>query len=329
MKKIRWGIMAPGKIAAKFASDIKLVKDAELIAVASRDPERSRKFAKRFGIKNFYSNYSDLALDPEIDVVYIASPHSFHFEQTMLCLENNKHVLCEKPMGLNAAEVIQMAETAKAKNLFLMEALWTRFLPSYLKCRELTDKKKIGEIRSIHSDFGFKVEASTESRLLNKNLAGGCLLDIGIYPVFMALSLAGEPEEMIASSIIGPTGVDMATSVIFQYPSKQISALLSASFLASTSLETIITGTKGRIIMHRPWHATTLIELVKGERSTHFKFDEPGFGYQYEIAEVNKCILKGKVESDLFPQSHSILLHRTLERIRKEVGLLYPGEVNL
>ncbi len=325
--KVKWGIIAPGKIAGKFASDMKLVKDAELFAVASRDLNNAKQFAHQYGAKKAYGSYSELAMDSEVEVVYIASPNSFHYEQTMLCLENNKHVLCEKPMGMNSIEVTRMVETAKRKNLFLMEALWTRFIPSYFKCKELIENNSIGEIRSIHSDFGFKVEAASDSRLLNRNLGGGSLLDIGIYPVFLALSLAGEPEEIKASSIFGPTGVDLSTSIVFQYPSRQITALLSASFLASTSLESRITGTAGSIKLHRPWHSPGTTELVIGEKSSHFKFDEPGFGYEYEIAEVNKCILKEKVESDFFPSSESLALHRTLDRIRKEIGLFYPNEV--
>ena len=200
-KTINWGIIAPGKIAQKFASDLKLVEGANLLAVASRDETRAKEFALEYNAQKHYGSYLDLVKDPDVDVVYIASPHPFHFEQSLLCLNHGKHVLCEKPMCMNVQEVKQLIDVAQSKNLFLMEALWTRFIPSFVKCKNLVEQGEIGEILYIQADFGFRAEYDVQRRTFNKELGGGSLLDIGIYPVFFALEIAGKPWEIKATGI--------------------------------------------------------------------------------------------------------------------------------
>jgi predicted dehydrogenase len=326
-KRINWGILASGKIAEKFASDLKLVENSRLVAVASRDLNKSRKFAKKYGALKAYGSYNELVSDADVDVVYIASPHSFHFEHTGLCLNNNKHVLCEKPMGMNNQEINLMANLAQSKNLFLMEALWTRFIPSFNKCKELIERNKIGKIQHIQADFGFKANSDPVGRLLNKKLGGGALLDIGIYPVFLALTLLGEPEDIAAMAIFGKTGVDLTNSIIFNYSSKSAMATLSSTFSANTAMEAIISGTEGRIKLLRPWHAPTSIELTRNEKTKKYLFDETGFGYQYEIKEVNSCLLKGKTQSEVFSINNSKQLHNVLDTIRKQIGLQYAENI--
>jgi predicted dehydrogenase len=322
-KKINWGIIALGKIADKFAADLPLVNNANLYAVASRDKQKSKKFAKKHKAEKAYGSYEELAKDTNVDVVYIASPHAYHYEHTMLCLTHNKHVLCEKPMGMNLDQVTGMIKKAQDNKLFLMEALWTRFNPSYRKCLELIEKGKIGEIKSIQADFGFRVNTGPEDRLLARELGGGALLDIGIYPVFLALSLLGEPDEVFAKSYFGETGADLSTSMLFAYSGKNVVANLSSTFLANTPVEATISGTKGRIKLHRPWHHAPSVELIRKEKSMKFNFSEPGNGYEYEIEEVHHCLRNQLFESGLFSHSNSLQLHTTLDHIRRIVGLNY------
>ncbi len=325
-KTINWGIIAPGRIAHKFASDLKLVPGSTLKAVASRSLSRSRDFAELFSVEKAYGSYEELVNDNEVDVVYIASPHTFHYEHTILCLEHGKHVLCEKPIGMNSNQLEKMIALAKQKNRFLMEAFWTRFIPSYKKCRELVNNKYIGDIKFIQADFGFLAPEDSEHRLKNKSLGGGSLLDIGIYPVFLALDLAGEPNEIVARAIIGKTGVDENCSIVFNYPESKILANLSSTIAARTPVEAVICGSEGYLKLNSMWHIPTSLEYVSLNETKKFTFEEKGFGYEYEIEEVNKCILEGKTESDMFSLDSSRRLHRTLDLIRKQINLVYDDQ---
>lgn len=324
MKKvINWGILAPGRIARKFASDLKLVENANLLAVASRDINKAKEFAHEFDADKWYGSYEELVQDPDVDVIYVASPHVFHFEHTLLCLQNGKHVLCEKPMGMNAQQVKELAMVAAQQKLFLMEAFWTNFIPSFIKCRDLVKQGVIGDIKVIQADFGFKAQYDVNARTFNKELGGGSLLDIGLYPVFLALELAGEPDHIKASAIIGSTGVDETCSMVFNYQEKGIIANLSSSFLVSTPTEALIYGTLGTIKMHTQWHAPTSISIIKDGKEDTLTFNEPGFGYEHEIQEVVSCLLSNLKESSGFPLRKSILLHQTLDRVRAEIDLSY------
>ncbi len=320
---VNWGIIAPGKIASKFASDLKLVNGARLYAVASRDVNRAKKFASDYNAKKAYGSYEELVKDPEVDIVYIASPHVFHYEQTLLCLNNGKHVLCEKPMGMNAQQVEELAQVAKEKNLFLMEALWTQFLPSFKKLKEIVTSSIIGDIRYIQADFGFKATYDIMARTFNKKLGGGSLLDIGIYPVFFALELAGKPEEILASTIIGQDGVDESCSMVFSYPSRGLMANLASSFLVDTPTEAIVCGTNGYAKLNTRWHTPTNLTLMINNTEELIRFDQSVYGYKYEIEEVVGCLNRGECESELFPLSKSLLLHQTIDAIREKIGLIY------
>jgi predicted dehydrogenase len=320
---INWGIIAPGRIARKFASDLKLVENANLLAVASRNIDRAREFAKDFDAERFYGSYDELVHDSHVDVVYVASPHVFHFEHSLLCLKNGKHVLCEKPMGINAKQVKELARVAAQQNLFLMEAFWTNFIPSFIKCRDIVNEGAIGDIKVIQADFGFKSKYDINARTFNKELGGGSLLDIGLYPVFLALELAGIPSHISASAMIGITGVDETCSMAFKYQEKGIIANLSSSFLVTTPTEALIYGTLGTIKMHSQWHAPTRISIIKDGKEDILTFSESGHGYVYEIQEVISCLQQNLIESKSFPVSKSILLHQTLDRVRAEIGLRY------
>ncbi len=325
-KIIKWGILATGRIAHKFATDLKLVPDAEFYAVASRDKTKSEDFKNKYGAKVSYGSYEELTLDPEVEVVYIATPHSMHFNCTMMCLEAGKHVLCEKPVGMNSVELDQMIKKAKEKGVFFMEALWTRFIPSYLKFRELVLDGTIGEPKYVQSDFGFVAPPTPGWRFVNKTLGGGSLLDIGIYPVFLSLDLFGVPESIEARAILNKYDIDEVCSMVFEYRKKQLLTALSSTIAANTPVESAVYGTRGNVKLNRWWHTPTSVTLTVDGRTEQFDFDEKGFGYQYEAMEVNNCIKKGATESEVFPLRRSVELHKTLDLIRGQIGLKYEAD---
>lgn len=322
-KKYNWGIIGLGKIAHKFAEDLLLVEEANLFGVASRNSEKAKSFSEKFRADKYYGTYQELADDPQIDVVYIATPHPFHFENTMMCLEAGKAVLCEKAFGMNSSEVEQMIAKAKEKNLFLMEALWTRFIPATEEMIALLNKGLIGDLKTVRADFGFKAEFDADKRLYNKKLGGGALLDIGIYPVFLSLLTLGKPKEIKALAQMSSTGIDENIMMLFNYPNKK-SAILDASLVATTPVEAWLHGDKGSLKMHRNFHHTEEISYYKGsDLVENYQFKYIGNGYYHEIEEVIKCLKTGKIESEKIPHSFSLDLIKTLDRIREIIGLRY------
>ncbi len=328
MNKIyKWGIMGPGTIAHKFANDLKLLPNAQLYAIGSRSLERAGKFASRYDAEKAYGSYEELAKDPEVDIVYIATHHVYHYPNTLLCLNNGKAVLCEKPLAINQKQCSVMLETARKNKLFFMEALWTRFIPSFHKCKELVENGSIGGIKLIVSDFCFKAKFDKDGRLFNPMLGGGSLLDIGLYPVFLALELAGVPLDIEAFASIGETRVDEICSIQFKHTNGIISVLFG-SLVSNGRTESIIHGTKGLIRINSQWHTPSSVDLIRGdEKPLHYSFDEPGFGYQYEAEEVMKCIDNGVLESSLFGWQKSLDLISTLDKIREKAGIYYPSDV--
>jgi predicted dehydrogenase len=232
-KKINWGILGLGHIAEKFASDLQLSESSVLQGVASRDINKAKQFGDKYNPINYYGSYTELAEDPSIDVIYIATPHTLHFENTMMCLKNGKSVLCEKPMGMNSDEVKIMSEYAKRSNLFLMEGLWTRFIPATEKLLELLDNKEIGDLVMVRADFGFNAPFNPESRVFNRNLGGGSLMDVGIYPVYLSLLTLGNPSAISATSEFTETGVDANCSMSLEYNNKAMS-ILESSIVSQT-----------------------------------------------------------------------------------------------
>jgi predicted dehydrogenase len=325
MNRIRWGILGCGKIADKFASDLKLVEDADLVAIASRDAEKGPAFQVRHGVSRLFNSYETLVSCDAVDVVYIATPHGFHFEHAMLCLEHHKPVLCEKALALNGEQVRRMVGTARAKKVFLMEAFWTRFLPQYEKVQELISNGEIGEVRLIQADFGFCAPEPLAQRLYDPALGGGSLLDIGIYPVFLAQALLGRPSEVQALMSAYPTEVDEQCVINMKFSNGAL-AVLSSTFAVDTPVEAMIAGTKGRIHMRNRFHnAIGTIELVRGknEAQTIEVVREQGFGYQFEARHVSDCLRKNLIESPLMTHDDSIMLMDTLDRIRKNCGIRY------
>ncbi len=251
---IRWGILGLGKIAHAFASDIQHVPNAELYAVASRDGHKAKAFAKQYNVKRSYDSYELLAEDQQIDAVYIASPHAMHKAHSILCMNHKKAVLCEKPLALNTDQLNEMMHSAKANNVLLMEAMWTAFLPHFQSAMKEIRDGKIGRITHIEADFGFQAAFHPESRLMNKRLGGGSLMDIGIYPVFLALSVLGIPKHIEANATYFETGVDASCHIVFTHRN-HARAVLDCTFLEHTPTSATITGEKGKIIIHPKFHS--------------------------------------------------------------------------
>jgi predicted dehydrogenase len=320
---VKFGIIGLGKVAHKFAHDLALVDGCVLQAVGSRNLKKARKFATEHQATQFYSSYEEVAADPEIAIIYIATPHVFHFENTMMCLHAGKAVICEKPFAMNLEEVEIMIQTAKDKNLFLMEALWTRFIPSTLKVIELMEQNTIGKIHSIQANFGYVATTDPASRLIARELGGGSLLDIGIYPIFISLLLLGTPVETASIAQLSKTGIDQHCAMLMKFKNGA-TAILESTFLTMTSNEAALYGSKGKITMQAPFHHTEKIVVeINGTEPYQIASPMIGNGYAHEIEEVKNCLIAGKIESDKMSFINSLELIKTLDLIRSQVNLTY------
>ena len=325
-KPARWGILGTGLIAAEFAKAMRHVRDAELVSVGSRTQSSASDFANAHGIAHAHPSYEALAQDPKVDVVYIATPHTLHFENTLLCLQAGKHVLCEKPFALNTVQVTEMVIAAQGHKLFLMEAMWMRFIPLLRDLQRRLAENEIGEVRMLQADFGFRAPFDPSSRLFNLDLAGGALLDIGIYPLAFAMLLLGEPEEITGVAHKATTGVDEQSAYLLRHAKGQISVLASA-LRTQTSMSASVYGTHGHIHLPKQfWRAKEMIvqRRTKAAEPVHLPYD--GNGYQFEAQEVVDCLLAGKTESNIMPLADSLSLMRTMDQIRRQWGLTYPVE---
>ena len=326
-RKIRWGILGTGAIAKKLAEALQILPDAELVAVGSRAAETAEKFADAFDIPHRHSSYKELADEAEVDVVYIATPHPFHMENTILCLNAGKAVLCEKPFEINANRARQMISPAREKKLFLMEAMWTRFLPVIAQVREWLQRELIGPVRMLHADFGFTGDWQPQHRLLNPQLAGGALLDIGVYTVSLASMVFGRPpEKLMCLAHIGQTGVDEQSAMILRHNEGQLEAL-SCAVKTQTPQQTIIAGTKGMIRIHSPfWFATTATMSIENKEDQTVKFPHECNGFEYEAREVMQCLRAGKLESSIMSLDETLEIVKTMDEIREQWSLKYPME---
>lgn len=322
-KTIHWGIIGLGKIAHKFADDLLQVPKCKLVAVASRSAAKSQAFAKSYQATEAYASYEELLEDPKVQAVYIATPHAFHFEHTILCLKHGKAVLCEKPLALNSAQVSEMIATAKAQNVLLMEALWTYFLPHYKKVLEVLQVGTIGKITALEADFGFYPKFDNASRVFNKSLGGGSLLDIGIYPIFAALSTLGMPERIEAKAKFFENGVDSECDVLFHYKG-EVTAKLKSTFLKTTPTKAVFTGTCGVLEIHGRFHQPSSFTVtLHGDEPTTYHFKVPYHGYFYEIVHFNQLLRTGKTESNVMSFERSLQLINLLDTVRNSIGLDY------
>ena len=320
-----WGIIGLGKIANKFAADLQYSETAQLYGVASQDLNKAKKFSTKYNAQKYYGSYQALANAPEIDIIYVATPHVFHFENTMMCLKQNKAVLCEKPMGMNAKEVRLMIEEASTRNLFLMEGLWTRFIPATEKLIELLAQNVIGQVTSLQADFGFKGDSNPENRIFNKNLGGGSLLDIGIYPIYLGLLVLGIPTDITATAQLTETGVDRFCAMEFHYDNGA-KANLESTIVADTPTEAFLHGTTGTLKLHRQFHHTEKITHTHNDEVTILDIKYKGNGYIHEIEKVNSCFLNRDIESSKLPLQMSLDLSVVMGTIKNKIGLKYDSQ---
>ncbi len=326
MDKIRWGILGTGVIANKFAIGLKAAPGAELVAVGSRAQATADQFGDTFGVPRRHASYEALAHDPDVDVIYISTPHPLHKDNTLLCLEAGKAVLCEKPFAINAAEAAAMIKLARQKKLFLMEAMWTRFLPAVIKARQLIAEDAIGDVRMFMGDLGFRAEFDPKNRLFDPALGGGALLDVGIYPVSFASVIFGTPAKVTSLAHLGATGVDEQAAMLLSYAGGQLS-LLAAAVRVDIPSEAIIMGTKGQIRVHAPIYCPVRLTLSRPEQGEEV-IDLPleGNGYNYQALEVMNCLRNGWLESVTMPLDETLTIMRTMDEIRAPWGLKYPTE---
>jgi len=329
MNKIRWGILGCGKIARKFAADLRLVKDAELIALGAREQSTAETFSKDFPARYIHGSYEALVSNPEVDVIYVATPHGLHHEHVLLCLKHRKAVLCEKAFAINYREAKEMIDFAKVQNTFIMEAFWTRFLPSYLKMKELLAQQKIGKIKYLNAEFGFIPTPPFPTRLYQPSLGGGALLDIGVYPIFLALDILGKPDHIDAAMTPASTGVDEQCAIRFSYNNGAI-AQLFCSFASNLATGADIAGDHGRLrFTHRFHGPTTALEYYPGMVDTReiISFEKAsGNGYEYEAMHVNECLRKNLIESPILTHQKTLLMMEVLDVIRAKAGIRYPAD---
>jgi predicted dehydrogenase len=318
---IRWGILGTGGIARTFTEDL-IFLEHEVTAVGSRVPETAEKFATRYGIARAYGSYAELAADEDIDVVYVATTHNAHHAAARTCLEAGRAVLVEKPFTTTAAEAEDLAALARERNLFAMEAMWTRFNPLVARLRDLVADGAIGDVKAVYADFSENVPFDATHRLWAPELAGGSLLDLGVYPVSFAWMLLGEPDMVQAVSTPAPTGVDANTGILFGYGTGAV-ALLHCGFMAKTPQTATITGTTGWIEVAGPfWHPEAMTVHRDGAEPETHRIEVAGHGFTYEAEEVARCIGAGLTESPVMPLDESVAILRTLDTITSRLSPL-------
>ena len=322
IKKIRWGIIGLGNIANKFATDLARVKNVELVAVASRSQQRADEFSVQHNSKRAYNSYVNLVKDAEVDAVYIATPHSFHKEHAILCLQNKKAVLCEKPLAMNLEEVTEMILVARENNVLLMEALWTFFLPHFTYVLDIVKSEKFGKLKNLEADFGFYRDFDETGRLFKKEVGGGSLLDIGIYPIFVALAALGEPDVIDANATFFENGADSGCTAVFHYDNAK--ATLKSTLLEETKTEAVFTFDKAIVKIMRQFHEPSTVVIIHNNKEEIINFDCKTIGYNFEIEHFSQLLRENKKESAVMSFDFSKSLIKTLDKVRKIIGLAYP-----
>ncbi|MCS0499568.1 Gfo/Idh/MocA family protein [Protaetiibacter mangrovi] len=324
--RLRWGILGTGGIARSFTSDLDLT-GFTVTAVGSRTQESADAFAATHGIPRAHGSYEALAADPEVDAIYVSTPHPYHAENALLALEHGKHVLVEKPFALNAVEALRVVELAEQKRLVVLEAMWTRWLPHMVRVRELIASGALGEVRALIADHDQKLPTDPQHRLQNPDLGGGALLDLGIYPVSFAWDVFGEPSSVHAISSPTATGVDRQTAIILGYPGGE-QAVLHTQLDARGPSTAVVVGTEARIEIDPVWYTPTSFSLIDPADAVIERFDEqvPGRGMQFQAAELERIAASGALAGEALPPRESVAIMGTLDEIRRQIGLRYPGE---
>ncbi|HET6212697.1 MAG TPA: Gfo/Idh/MocA family oxidoreductase [Micromonosporaceae bacterium] len=321
---VRWGILATGGIAAKFTEDLALLPGAEAVAVGSRTAAAAQAFAQRYGIPRAHGSWAELAADPEVDVVYLATPHSAHVAAALECIEAGKAVLVEKPMALDVPAAKDLVTAARSRGTFLMEAMWMRCLPGIRRLVELVDAGAIGEVTTVQADFGLAGPFPPEHRLRDPALGGGALLDLGIYPVSLAHLLLGNPVRLTATASLTPEGVDQNTAVILDYPNAM--AVLHCGMVGATPGTASVTGTDGRIDLPPGFHRPQWLTVHRRGAAEPDVIEAPidGWGYHIEAGEVGRCLSEGLLESPLVPLDTTLEVLAILDALRVQIGVEYP-----
>ena len=325
--RIRWGIMGTGGIAASFARDLQLVGDAEVVAVGSRSDGSASGFASRFDVPRAHGSYEKLVADPDVDVVYVATPQTAHAANIRLALEAGKPVLCEKPFTITGAEARDVVALARERGLFLMEAMWTRFLPHFRRIDQLLRSGTLGEITTVVADHGQAIPSGAGHRLHDPALAGGALLDLGVYPISFASYVLGRPATVAAAGTLLPNGLDAQTSAVFTYETGA-HAVVTTTLGARTANRAVITGTLARLEIDDVWYTPTSFSLRRPNSQSPERFDEPriGGGLRHQAVEVGRLLREGATESDIMPLDETVAIMETMDEIRRQIGLRYPGE---
>ena len=328
-KKIyNWGILGPGRIAKKFASALALTTDSRLYGVASRDKVRAQDFAQTFKAEKYYSDYLSLIQDPLVDVIYIATPHAYHFELAKACLENNKPVLSEKPLTLDAQQTQILLTLSQIKQVFLMEALWTRFIPMTVSILENVQSGILGELRYVKADFGFPAPFDPAGRLFNPSLGGGSLLDVGIYPLFLCSLLLGTPESITAVGRLSEAQIDLDCQAVLQYSDNK-TAYIGSSIHYQMPITAEITGTKGQIMIPCPWYKNDHYQLKTEDKDWEIvQLGALTNGFEYEINEVTTSLNQGLIQSTKWPVTSSLQLASLMDQIKQQLGVQYPDANN-
>ncbi|MBR6569416.1 MAG: Gfo/Idh/MocA family oxidoreductase [Clostridia bacterium] len=327
MKKIRLGIIGAGGIVARVMKDMHRLEHVEVAAIAARDLSRAQAAAAQYGIPCAYGSYLELAQSPQVDLAYIATPHNFHAEQAMMLMRHGKHVICEKPFAINPAEVRQMIACAREQDVFLMEAMWTRFQPCVQTLLKMIREGVIGEVRHVFSHFSWHADnPDPASRLFDPALAGGALLDLGVYPLMFSMQLLGsDPANIQSFCRKAATGVDMHTSVQLQYPGGAVAQFFCGMDACSDNTMQIF-GTKGHITMPSFWNPQQFTLCVDGQPAQTVTFSFPNEPYHYEFDHAAACILQGRRESPVMPLAESLRASEICTQIRRSHGIVYPGE---
>jgi predicted dehydrogenase len=327
--RIRWGIAGTGGISSAFVEDLRLLPDAEAVAVGSRTRASADAFAERYGIAHRHVGYEELAADPEVDAVYVGVPHTAHCEAALAAIGAGKAVLVEKPFALNAAETERMIDAAAKAGTPLMEAMWVRFLPHQVLVRRLLAEGGVGEVRSVIADRGELLSTDPKHRVRAPELGGGALLDLGIYPVSFASMATGgrQPERVEAiGRMTADTGVDAHVSMLFDYPGGA-QGVISTSLDARSANSVAINGTEGRILVPQPWGRTSPVELITNDgRSVTTALPHEGHGLRHQAGELGRLLREGLTQSPVIPLEETLAIMRTLDLVRERIGLRYPGD---
>lgn len=324
MSTIRWGVIGTGGIASAFTRAVGLLDGTEVVAVGSRSREGADRFAAEHGLRRAHPAYASLVSDDAVDAVYVATPHPGHHDAALLAIEAGKAVLVEKPFTMDAAEAASLVAAARARGVFLMEAMWSRFVPHMARVRELLASGELGDVRAVIADHGQWFADDPTHRLFAPTLGGGALLDLGVYPVSFASMVLGTPARVTAVSDAAGTGVDATTSIVLQHEGGA-HAVLTTTLSAVSPTRAAIVGTEARVEIGSPFYAVPSVTVTRRDGSVEGG-DEPreSHGLRYEAAEVVRCLREGLLESDLMPLDETVSIMGTLDEVRRQIGLVYP-----